>query len=146
MNPRKKINLSLRSFETGNLSADNFQKYSTSMGRHLSPRYGQVILVSGCPVLIAVNWSQHWCAISFLLGSQTTSAKSVRVNTGFPVVRTDGRRAVGQCTVTWLPNFLGWVDLLSCGAPLLFSLRRKVSGMVWTEPKTLESARLQGET
>ena len=25
-----------------------------------------------------------------------------------PVVRTDGR-AVGRCTVTWLPNFLGWV-------------------------------------
>ena len=33
------------------------------MGRHLSPRYGQVILVSGYPVLTAVNWSQHWCAI-----------------------------------------------------------------------------------
>ena len=31
------------------------------MGRHLSPRYGQVILVSGCPVLTAVNWSKHWC-------------------------------------------------------------------------------------
>ena len=31
------------------------------MGRHLSPRYGQVILVSGYPVLTAVNWSQHWC-------------------------------------------------------------------------------------
>ena len=47
------------------------KRYSTSMGRHLSPRYGQVILVSGYPVLTAVNWSQHWCAISFLLGSQT---------------------------------------------------------------------------
>ena len=32
----------------------------------------QVIPASGYPVLIAVNWSQHWCAISFLLGSQTT--------------------------------------------------------------------------
>ena len=29
------------------------------MGRHLSPRYGQAILVSGYPVLTAVNW----CAI-----------------------------------------------------------------------------------
>ena len=28
---------------------------------------------------------------------------------GMPVMRTDGR-AVGRCTVTWLPNFLGWVD------------------------------------
>ena len=36
------------------------KKYLTSMGRHLSPRYGQVILVSGYPVLTAVNWSQYW--------------------------------------------------------------------------------------
>ena len=28
---------------------------------------------------------------------------------GMPVVRTD-RRAVSRCTVTWIPNFLGWVD------------------------------------
>ena len=28
---------------------------------------------------------------------------------GMPVVRTDGR-AGGRCTVTWLPNFFGWVD------------------------------------
>jgi len=33
------------------------------MGRYLSPRYGEVILVSGYPVLTAVNWSQHWCTI-----------------------------------------------------------------------------------
>ena len=40
---------------------------------------------------------------------------------GMPVVRTDGR-SVGRCTVTWLPNFLGWVDyhisLVMRGAPL----------------------------
>ena len=40
-----------------------WKRYSTSMGRHLSPRYGQVLLVSGYPVLAAVNSSQHWCAI-----------------------------------------------------------------------------------
>ena len=34
------------------------------MARHLSPQYCQVILVSGYLVLTAVNWSQHWCAIS----------------------------------------------------------------------------------
>ena len=34
------------------------------------------------------------------------------LNAGCPVVRTGGR-----CTVTWLPNFLGWVDLLTHGAP-----------------------------
>ena len=32
-----------------------------------------------------------------------------------PVVRTDGR-SVGR-SVTWLPNFLGWVDLFTHGAP-----------------------------
>ena len=36
---------------------------------------------------------------------------------GMPVVRMDGR-PVARCTVTWLPNCLGWVDLLSHGAPL----------------------------
>ena len=34
-----------------------------------------------------------------------------------PVVRTDGRAGWGRCTVTRLPNFLGWVDLLTHGAP-----------------------------
>ena len=48
------------------------KKYSTLMGRHLSPRYGQVILVSGYSVLTAVNWWQHWCKISSLLGSQSS--------------------------------------------------------------------------
>ena len=33
------------------------------MGRHLSLRCGQVILVRGYPVLTAVNWSQYWCPI-----------------------------------------------------------------------------------
>ena len=92
MNHSKK-NLSLRSFETGNLSADNFKKYSTSTGRHLSPRYGQVILVSGYPVLTAVDWSQHWCAISFLLGSQTTVASKCESKHWLPCGE-DGRTGV----------------------------------------------------
>ena len=29
----------------------------------------------------------------------------------------DGR-SFGRCTVTWLPNFLGWIDFLTHGAPL----------------------------
>ena len=49
--------------KTSALSADNVKKYSTSMGRHLSQRYGQAILISGYPVFTAVNWSQHWFAI-----------------------------------------------------------------------------------
>ena len=35
----------------------------------------------------------------------------------------DARRSVGRCTVTGLPNFLGWVDLLSYGAPPTRALR-----------------------
>ena len=101
-----------------NLSADNFKKYPTSMGENVSPRHGQVILVSGYPVLTAVNWSQHWCAICVQYQfSCATKLASVRLNIGFHVVRTDGRKG-GRCTVTWLPNFLGWVDFLSYGAPL----------------------------
>ena len=39
----------------------------------------------------------------------------MRVNIGIPVVRTDGLRAVYGHVIT---NFLGWVDLLTHGAPL----------------------------
>ena len=35
------------------------KKYSNSVGRYLSLRYGQAILVSGYTVLTAVAWSQH---------------------------------------------------------------------------------------
>ena len=55
--------------KTSNLTAGNLKQYWTWMGRHLSPRYGLVILVSGYLVSTAVKWSQHWCAISFLMGS-----------------------------------------------------------------------------
>ena len=44
--------------------------------------------------------------------------ESVRLNIGFPVVRTDGRAVYG----TLLPDFLGWVDLFSYGAPLARAL------------------------
>ena len=88
------------------------------MDRHLSPRYGQVILVSGYPVLTAVNWSQHWCAIyvcNISLPVLPNWLESVRIKHWFSC-GADGR-AGGRCTITWLPNFLGWVDLLTHGAP-----------------------------
>ena len=54
---------------------------------------------------------QYVCNISFpMLPNELESKK---LNIGVPVVRTDGR-----CTVTWLPNFLGCVDLLTHGALL----------------------------
>ena len=46
------------------------KRYSTSMGRHLSPRYGQVILVSGYPALTVGTLStrprlfKRWIALS----------------------------------------------------------------------------------
>ena len=60
------------------------KKYSTSMGGHLSPRYGQVILVSGYPVLTAVNWSQHWCAIC--VQYQFSCAPKLARKWGWPLV------------------------------------------------------------
>ena len=89
------------------------------MGRHLSPRYGQVILVSGYPVLTAVNWSQHWCAICVQYQSSCAPklARKCGIEHWFPC-GADGRAAGGRCTVKWLPNFLGWVDLLTHGAQL----------------------------
>ena len=54
----------------------------------------------------------------FLSRLPCDTLESVRLNIGFPVVRTDR-----WCTVTWLPHFLGWVDLLTYGAPLARALR-----------------------
>ena len=87
------------------------------MGQHLSPRFSQVILVSGYPVLTAVNWSQHWCAICVQYQSSRAPrlARKCEIEHWFSC-GADGR-AGGRCTVTWLPNFLGWVDLLTHGAP-----------------------------
>ena len=69
------------------------------MSRHLSLRYGNVILVSGYPVLTAINWPQHECAIT---GCRLPyQLESVKFNIGCPVVRTDGRsdgRAYDQVT------------------------------------------------
>ena len=87
----------IKNLKTSNLSADNFKKYSTSMGRHLSPRYGQVILVSGYPVLTAVNWSQHWCAICVQYQSSCAPklARKCGIKHWFPC-GTDGRAADGR--------------------------------------------------
>ena len=60
------------------------------MGRHLSPRYGQVILVSGCPVFHNIDVQP----VQLVFSWAPKLAKSVRINIGFPVVRTDGGRSV----------------------------------------------------
>ena len=94
------------------------------MGRHLSPRYGQVIIVSAYPVLTAVNWSQHWCAICVQYQSSCAPklARKCEIEHWFPC-GADGRSFVRRM-VTWLPNFLGWVDLLTHGAPQARLARR----------------------
>ena len=51
------------------------KKHLTSMGRNLSPRYSQVILVSGYLVLIAVNGSQHWLVSVFLCSDPKLARK-----------------------------------------------------------------------
>ena len=48
---------------------------------------------------------------------------------GMPVVGTDGR-SLSRCTVTWLPNFLGWVDYHICWAMGL-------SAALWAPLKTI---------
>ena len=50
------------------------------------------------------------------------------LNIGFSVVRKDGRSG-GRCTVTRLPNFLGWINFLTHGAPLLALRARKSSAI-----------------
>ena len=54
--------------------------------RHLSPRYGQTMLVSGYTVLTAVNWSKHGCTISGRRHWYTCGADGRKV----------GRSAYGQ--------------------------------------------------
>ena len=62
---------------------------------------------------------------------------------GMPVVRMDGLsgeragvRSVGRCTVTWLPNFLGWVDYFIClpmvlrARELRYDLTNLISGSI----------------
>ena len=99
------------------------KRYSSSMGRHLSPQYGQVKIVSAYPVLTAVNWSQHWCAIcvKYQFSCAPKLAGKCEIGHWLPC-GADGRasgRAGGWCAVTWLPKFLGWVDLLTHGVPEL---------------------------
>ena len=52
---------------------------------------------------------------------------------GIPVVRTDGR-SLARCTVTWLPNFLRWVDYhisLAMGLAPRVELRCNKWIMIW---------------
>ena len=79
-------------------------------------RYGDI--GQRIPVLTAVNWSQHLCAILSAMcaisGCSWASklARKCEIKHWFPC-GADGRTVGGRCTVTWLPIFFGWVDYLS---------------------------------
>ena len=62
---------------------------------------------------------------------------------GVPLVRTDGQ-LLGRCTVTWLQNFLGWVDLLSYEAPDACATHARGVPLIYTK-KLLNSPWLRKE-
>ena len=69
------------------------------MGRHLSPRYGQVILVIPCfdSCQLIRTLMCNMSAMSSL-PVLPNWLESVRLNIGFPVVRTDGQAVNGRVT------------------------------------------------
>ena len=116
--------------KTGNLSADNFQKILDLNGSTPEP----AIRSNDTSPRTAVNWSQHWCSkcVHYQFSCAPQLARKYELEHWSPVVRTDGR-----CTVTWLPNFLGWVDFLDV-VILLSKWRRStlaifdLSALLWT--------------
>ena len=77
--------MSLHYLKTYNSSADNFKKYSISMGRHLSLRNGQGILVSGYPVFDCCQ------LITTLMCNMSVMSVCRAPKLGLPVLRSDGR-------------------------------------------------------
>ena len=76
------------------------KNYLTSMGQHLSPRYGQVMLVSGYPVLSAVNWSQQLPNKSRHLDELTHEPSIWQCDTGQWLSCFDSC----QLTILWMAN------------------------------------------
>ena len=108
--------------KTRNLSADNFKKILKLDGSTPEPaiRSGdtgqRIACFDSCQLI--TYWSQHWCAIC--VQYQSSCAPKLARKCGIEhwlACGADGRAAGERCTVTWLPNFLGWVDLLTHGPP-----------------------------
>ena len=87
-----------RSSKTINWSADSFQiNHVTSMSWHMSPRYVHVILVSGYPVLTAVNWPFCECPIYKMWTCQDTPPSLLIVFPTPPLQSVDAyERTLGQ--------------------------------------------------
>ena len=135
MNSKRKKLTACDHLKTSNLSADNFKKMVDLDGLTPEPAIRTGDTGQQIPFL-SIDHStdvQYECNISFPVFPN--SLESVRLNIGFPVVR----RTRGLCRITWLPNFLGWVDLLTYGAPLprvelryyIFSLDNGIWNLVY---------------
>ena len=110
--------------KTSNLSAD---KYLTSMGRHLSLRCGQVILVRGYPVLTAVNWSQHWCPICvhYQFSCAPKLAKKIEIEHWSRCIKTinwwaDSFQIYHVTSMSRFTTDLMWVDTWDRSVAILF--------------------------
>ena len=100
MNFKKKYTWACDHLKTSKLSADNFKIILDLDGSTPEPAIRSGDTGQRDPVLTAVNWSQHWCAICVQYQS-SCSPKLAR-----------------KCGIEhWFPNFLGSVDLLTHGAP-----------------------------
>ena len=77
----KKIEIEPAIIWSSNLSADNF-KNSNSVGRYVSPRYGQVMMVSGCCSLRAVNWLNFIRMANFRIKGLLTASVSKTFQSG----------------------------------------------------------------
>ena len=96
-----------RSSKTCSWSADSFQiNHFTSMSWHMSPRYGHVILISGYPVLTAVNWPycEKWMSnikdVRLPRHAWDTPSFHLIVSPTPPVQSVD----VYARSITWQPN------------------------------------------
>ena len=79
----------------------------------LSPRYGQVILVSWYLVLTGVNWSKHGCLISKMYAETSMILVTLADMEGLTYVRTvDDVIAIKQ-----ISRIDGWPYFVNYGAP-----------------------------
>ena len=89
--------------KSSNLSADNFKENTRTQWVDTWARD-----------TVRRNWSAETLFWQLSI-NQNMDVQYLILNIGMPVARADGRSG-GRCMVTWLPNFLGWIDFLSYGA------------------------------
>ena len=112
----------------------------TLMGWHLSPRYGQVILVSGYPVLTAVSWSEHWRGICVKSSRALKLARKCGIE-HWLACGADGRVAGGRAVYGYvITKFSGmvrftypWRSAGALSAPeLCYNKSSQIKLITWT--------------